>query len=421
MVEVLMIIIFILGYAVIALEHKTGINKTAVALLTAVACWALVMLQQGTASHEFVMAKWGEHLQGAAQIVFFLIGAMTIVQLMETHGGFQIVARAITTRNKRALLWVISLITFFLSAVLDNLTTAIVMTTLMSGLVEDKEDRLVFASMIIIAANAGGAWTPIGDVTTTMLWIGGRVSSVRIMQMLLIPSFVATLVPLVWFSSMIKAGAVAAPVEKGPAVLPGSRQVFWMGLSALVFVPVFKSLTGLPPVAGMLLGLGVVWLATDLMHDDTRAHLKAPTALSKIDFSSVLFFLGILLAVAALDTAGILTRFSGWMDQHWGNKDVIATALGFLSAIVDNVPLTAATMGMYSLAQHPTDAKLWELLAYAVGTGGSILIIGSAAGVVVMGLARIDFFWYLRRVSLIALIGYLAGIAAYLGIYQFFH
>jgi Na+/H+ antiporter NhaD/arsenite permease-like protein len=415
MFEYLLIIVFVAGYALIALEHKAGINKTATALLTAVACWVLVSWQQG-----HVADKLSEHAQGAAQIVFFLMGAMTIVQLMETHGGFRLVANAITTKDKRILLWVISFMTFFLSAVLDNLTTAIVMTTLMFGLVEEEEERLIFASMIVIAANAGGAWTVIGDVTTTMLWMGGRVSSLRIMQMLFIPSLISMLVPLVFFSSGIKKGAVSVP-EGIVRSLPGAGRIFWMGLGALVFVPVFKSLTGLPPVLGMLFGLGVIWFMTDIIYGPRRVHLRAPAALAKIDFSSVLFFLGILLAVGALDTAGLLTQFAGWMDQHWGNKDVIATALGILSAIVDNVPLTAATMGMYSAAQYPMDAKLWELLAYAVGTGGSILIIGSAAGVVVMGLARINFFWYLRRVSFIALIGYLAGIGAYLFIYQLWH
>jgi Na+/H+ antiporter NhaD/arsenite permease-like protein len=336
---------------------------------------------------------------------------------MEVHGGFAVVSNLIRTRNKILLLWIISFITFFLSAVLDNLTTAIVMVSLFYRLVDDAEDRMIFASMVIIAANAGGAWSPIGDVTTTMLWIGGCVSAGRIMQTLLVPSLIAVLVPLVWFSGRIKKGTVAAAENAASAPSVGARRVFFLGMGALVFVPVFKTVTGLPPFVGILLGLGLMWLLTDLIHPPAREHLKTSRALGRIDLASVLFFLGILLAVSALQAAGILGQLAGWMDRAWGNKDLIATMLGLASAIVDNVPLTAATMGMYDLAQYPMDSKLWELLAFAVGTGGSILIIGSAAGVVVMGMARIDFFWYLRRVSLPALAGYLAGVGAYLLLY----
>ncbi|MBF0594574.1 MAG: sodium:proton antiporter NhaD, partial [Candidatus Omnitrophica bacterium] len=310
------------------------------------------------------------------------------------------------------------LITFFLSAVLDNLTTAIVMVSLLHRLIDDKEERMVFGSMIIIAANAGGAWSPIGDVTTTMLWIGGRISSLRIMETLFIPSLISMVVPLAWFAAVMKKGPEIAVARPAETATPGMKRVFFLGLGALIFVPVFKGLTGLPPFVGILLGLGLLWLVTDMTHGEEREHLKVPQALHKIDMSSILFFLGILLAVAALETAGVLKSLAGWMDMYFGNKDIIATALGILSAIVDNVPLTAATMGMYDVVKYPMDSKIWELLAFSVGTGGSILIIGSAAGVVVMGMERINFLWYLKKISLPALIGYLAGIGAYLLIYR---
>jgi len=421
MFEMGIAIVFCVGYAAIALEHYLRVNKAAVALLTAVACWVLFAMRASPALGvlpEGVIGLFGRHLEDVAQIIFFLIGAMTIVQLMETHGGFRVVTDAIKTRDRRTLLWVVSLLTFFLAAVLGLLPTAIVMVSLLPRLLEEREDRLVFSSMIIIAANAGGAWSPIGDVTTTMLWIGGQVSAFGLVKRLFLPSLTCVLVPLVYFSFSIKGGAVATVRKTAGVAALGARRIFWIGLGALLFVPVFKILTGLPPVVGMLLGLGVLWLVTDFMHDDTREHLKAPSALARIDFASILFFLGILLAVAALESAGVLRQLAVWLDQYFGNKDIIATMLGLLSAIIDNVPLTAATMGMYSLAQFPTDSKLWELLAYAVGTGGSIFIIGSAAGVVVMGMEKIEFFWYLRRISLPALMGYLAGIAVYLAIYQ---
>ncbi len=414
-------IIFVLGYCAIAFEHNIGVNKAAAALLTAVACWVLLAFQPsslvgGSAVH--VVESLGHHLEGIAQIVFFLIGAMCIVQLMEVHGGFQVVADVMRTRNKRRLLWTVSLTTFFLSAVLDNLTASIVMVSLLHRLLDDADDRLIFSSMVVIAANAGGAWSPIGDVTTTMLWIGERVSAVRIMTMLILPSLVAMIVPLVYLTFIMKKGFVVTAERPAEAVPTGSKRVFFIGLGVLVFVPVFKALTGLPPFVGILLGVGVLWLVTDLLHQEGRDHLKVPQVIRKIDMTSILFFLGILLAVAALDSAGLLGAISRWMDQVFVNKDIIATCLGLLSAIVDNVPLTAAAMGMYDPVQYPINSKLWELLAFSLGTGGSILIIGSAAGVVVMGMEKIRFLWYLRMISLPALAGYLAGIAVYLISYR---
>ena len=421
MFEYAIVIIFVLGYAAIAFEHKIGINKTATAILTAVICWVLLALhetQMPMGSTHGVAADLGQSLQATSQIVFFLIGAMTIVRLMESHGGFAVIAALIRPKNTMTLFWIISLITFFLSAVLDNLTTAIVMVSLMHQLIDDKDDRLMFASMIIIAANAGGAWTPIGDVTTTMLWIGGRVSTGRIMSTLFIPSLISMMIPLIYFSVGLKNGGIPVRALSTEPPTLGTKRIFFLGLAALISVPIFKGLTGLAPFVGILFGLGILWLVTDLLHKEEREHLKVSKILSKIDLTSILFFLGILLAIAALESAGILREFSIWMDRVLGCKDLIATLIGLASAIIDNVPLTAATMGMYPLAQHPMDAKLWELLAYSVGTGGSILIIGSAAGVVVMGMEKINFLWYLRRVSLPALLGYFSGIAAYLLLYK---
>ncbi len=421
MFEALIVSVFLFGYAAMAFEHKIGVNKAASALLTAVVCWVLLALQHMNLSsgngHQIVESL-SHHLEEAAQIVFFLIGAMTIVQLMETHGGFQVVTKMLQIKNKKLLLWVISLITFFLSPVLDNLTTSIVMVSLMHRLISDKDDRLIFSSMVIIAANAGGAWSPIGDVTTTMLWIGGQVSALRIVQMLFVPSLIAMLIPLIYFTLMMKKGEVLKFAPFADEWQVGTKRVFYLGLCALIFVPIFKAVTGLPPFIGVLLGLGLVWMVTDLIHNEDRDYLKVPKALNKIDMSSILFFLAILLAVAALDTCGALKSMAIWMDRTIINKDLIATTLGLLSAIIDNVPLTAATMGMYDLTHYPMDSKLWELLAFTVGTGGSVLIIGSAAGVVVMGIEKISFLWYLKKVSLPVLLGYFAGVGAYLLIYR---
>lgn len=423
MIDTIIIFIFVIGYAAIALEHKIGISKTATALLIGVFCWVLVAakgcyggyINCGAAQ---TLQSLGEHFGGTAQLLIFLMGAMAIVQLMDSHEAFKVITDRIKTRDKRKLLWIISFITFFLSAILDNLTTTIVMVSLLHRLMNKGEDRMIFASMIIIAANAGGAWSPIGDVTTTMLWIGERITTARIMTTLFIPSIVSLVLPLLYFSFLMKKELVSAPIrEKSHAEVFCTKRVFFMGLGSLIFVPIFRALTNLPPFMGMILGLGVMWVVTDLMHRH-REHLRVPHILSKIDFTSILFFLGILLSVGALETAGILERLALWMDQYFRNKDVIITIMGLISAIIDNVPLTAAAMGMYPLSLYPVDSKLWELTAYAVGTGGSVLVIGSAAGVVAMGMEKINFAWYLRKISVPALIGYFAGIFSYLVIYQ---
>ena len=413
-----MVLTFAIGYIAISLENKIKVNKAAIALLAAVFCWVFNFIEHFPAD-EASLHRLIEHLGEISQVIFFLMGAMTIVELIDSHGGFKIITGFIRTRDKRKLLWVVSIITFFLSSVLDNLTTSIVMVSLLRRLVHDRDDRMIFAGMVIIAANAGGAWSPIGDVTTTMLWIGGQVTTGKLMKLLIIPSLVSLFIPLLYFSFSIKQGAYPdSPQGTDSPAQYGAKRVFSLGIGSLIFVPIFRAVTNLPPFMGVLLGLGIMWVLTDLIHYQKRDHLKVPSILTRIDFSSVLFFLGILLAVAALETAGILGSLALRMDHYFNNKDIIATVLGLLSAIIDNVPLTAATMGMYSLSSYPADSKLWEMIAYSVGTGGSILIIGSAAGVVVMGMEKISFGWYLKKVSLPVLIGYFLGIGSFLLIYR---
>jgi len=416
--HILMVLTFAIGYIAISLENKIKVNKAAIALLVAVFCWIFNFIEHFPAD-EASLHRLIEHLGEISQVIFFLMGAMTIVELIDSHGGFKIITGFIRTRDKRKLLWVVSIITFFLSSVLDNLTTSIVMVSLLRRLVHDRDDRMIFAGMVIIAANAGGAWSPIGDVTTTMLWIGGQVTTGELIKLLIVPSLVSLFIPLLYFSFSIKQGAYpdSSHNTDSPAQ-HGAKRVFFLGIGSLIFVPVFRAVTNLPPFMGVLLGLGIMWVLTDLIHYQKRDHLKVPSILTRIDFSSVLFFLGILLAVAALETAGILGSLALRMDHYFNNKDVIATVLGLLSAIIDNVPLAAATMGMYPLSSYPADSKLWEMIAYSVGTGGSILIIGSAAGVVVMGMEKISFGWYLKKVSLPVLIGYFLGIGSFLLIYR---
>jgi NhaD family Na+/H+ antiporter len=422
--EPLVILIFVVGYLAIALEHPIKINKTASALLTGVLCWTLYALN----SDEPITADLSHHLAQIAEILFFLLGAMTIVELVDAYQGFRLITDRIQTKNPKVLLWIICWVTFFLSSILDNLTTSIVMVSLIRKLIPDRNMRLFFAGMIVISANAGGAWTPIGDVTTTMLWIGGQISTVNIMKILFVPSVLCLLVPLLYLSFTLKGTlgeSKEVPVEPGESSVKGSNIMLALGVGALIFVPVFKTITHLPPYIGMLLGLGVLWVVSEFInpHADEaeRKPLTASAALSRIDTSSVLFFLGILLAVGALESMHILSSFASWLDQTVGSQSLIITLIGLLSAIVDNVPLVAASMGMYSLETYPTDSFIWEYLAYCAGTGGSILIIGSAAGVAVMGMEKIDFIWYLKRISLIAMLGYFAGCGAYLVIYQLIH
>jgi Na+/H+ antiporter NhaD/arsenite permease-like protein len=425
--EVIVILIFVVGYLAIALEHPIKINKTATALLTGVFLWTTYALFSD--NKELVGEQLGHHLNQISQILFFLLGAMTIVELVDAYQGFRLITDKIQTRNAVALLWLVCWVTFFLSSILDNLTTSIVMISLIRKLIPARDMRLFFAGMIVIAANAGGAWTPIGDVTTTMLWIGGQISTVNIMKVLFIPSVICMLIPLLYLTFTMKGSLGDQPAPSadnggyGTEKIKGSSIMLVMGVGALIFVPIFKTVTHLPPYIGMLLGLGILWIVSEMINPHADEAMRKPYtaagALQRIDTSSVLFFLGILLAVAALESMNILHNFATWLDHAVGSQAMIVTLIGLLSAVIDNVPLVAASMGMYDLANFPMDHFIWEYLAYCAGTGGSILIIGSAAGVAVMGMEKIDFIWYMKRVSLIAMLGYFAGCGTYLAIEHF--
>lgn len=416
LVHGLIIAVFALGYGAIIVEHYTQINKTAVALFIAVVCWSIQFVAQ-LHPLDAQFAELGDHVNHTAQIIFFLLGAMTIVELVDTHKGFKTLTDLVQTTSKRKMLLLISVVTFFLSAILDNLTTTILMISLLRKLVPQKEDRLTLACIVVIAANAGGAWTPIGDVTTTMLWIDGQISSLATMKSLLVPSLISLFIPVLWYLFFHK-GRIQSKGEKAhaQAQAPGAKIILCLGLASLIFVPIFKAWTGLPPFMGILIGLATLWIVTDVMHRgwEERQHLRVPHILTKIDVTGVLFFLGILLAVDALQTAGLLKALATWLDVTFNSQALIATLIGLLSAVVDNVPLVAATMGMYPLEQFPMDHSLWQMIAYAAGTGGSIFIIGSAAGVAMMGMEKVDFIQYAKRATIPALLGYLGGMGIYL-------
>ena len=424
-----LVIVFVLAYAAIAFEHPIKINKSASALMGAGLLWTIYALN--TADAHLVGEHLSESLISTAQIVFFLMGAMAIVEVVDAHNGFEVITSRIKTTQLSSLMWLVGFVTFFLSAILDNLTTTIVMVSLMKKLLDQRDDRLFFAGIIVIAANAGGAWSPIGDVTTTMLWIGGQITAVEIIKGLFLPSLVNLLVPLLVTSFMLKGQMVVSPPLSGSDTSAQTTTafernlMFFLGLGILVAVPAFKTWTHLPPFMGVLFGLGILWFAGDLVHrekmDEDKAHLSLTHALTRIDMPSIVFFVGILLSVATLEHTHILSDLAAWLDQTVGRQDVIVMIIGVVSAIVDNVPLVAASMGMYSLAQYPADSFLWEFLAYCAGTGGSILIIGSAAGVAAMGLERIDFVWYVKKISGLALLGYFAGAFVYIAEYALTH
>ncbi|MSQ56269.1 MAG: sodium:proton antiporter [Limnohabitans sp.] len=417
-----LLIIFVVIYAAIALEHPLKINKSASALLGAGILWTIYSIVTNDPTR--VGGELGQSLMGTAQIVFFLIGAMAIVEVVDAHDGFEVITARISTDQLSTLMWLVGFVTFFLSAILDNLTTTIVMVSLMKKLLDRREDRLFFAGLIVIAANAGGAWTPIGDVTTTMLWIGGRITTIEIMQALFIPSLANLIIPLLVVAWGMKGQMVVAPKindsdnTKIPTNAFERALMFYLGLGILVAVPVFKTLTHLPPFMGILLGLGLIWLVGDWVHrgkaDDDKQHLTLGHALTRIDMSSITFFIGILLAVALLEHTHVLSSIATWLNQTVGRLDLIVMLIGLVSAVVDNVPLVAASMGMYNLTDYPPDSFLWEFMAYCAGTGGSILIIGSAAGVAAMGIEKIDFFWYVKKISPYALLGYIAGAILYI-------
>ncbi len=416
--------IFVIAYAAIALEHPIRVNKSASALIGAGLLWTVYAMFTG--NRGLVDEQLNEAVSSTAQIVFFLIGAMTIVEVIDAHNGFDVITSMIRTRKQVTLVWLVGFVTFFLSAILDNLTTTIVMISLMRKLLGNQSDRLFFAAMIVIAANAGGAWSAIGDVTTTMLWIGGQITPLSIIEAVFLASVVNLVVPLLVVSVSLKGKDIVPPSvvdsEQSRTSLFERNLVFYLGLGILIMVPVFKTVTHLPPFMGILFGLGILWLVGEIVHrhkdDDEKKPLTLVHALTRIDMSSIVFFIGILLAVAVLEKAHVLEMLANWLDATVGRQDAIVVLLGLLSAIVDNVPLVAASMGMYSLTQYPPDTFLWEFIAYCAGTGGSILIIGSAAGVAAMGLEKIDFIWYVRRISGLALLGYFGGAITYIVQYK---
>lgn len=416
-----LVALFVLTYGAIALEHPLKINKSGSALVGAGLLWTVYALSLGNT--HLIGEQLGESLIGTAQIVFFLMGAMTIVEVIDAHNGFEVITTRIQTTKLTSLMWLVGFVTFFLSAILDNLTSTIVMVSLIRKLLDKRDDRLLFAGIIVIAANSGGAWSPIGDVTTTMLWIGGQITTLAIIKGVLLPALASMLVPLGFFAHSLRGQVVVPPASPEDTDSPNTTAfernlMFFLGLGILVAVPVFKTVTHLPPFLGILFGLGILWVVGDLVHrhkeESTKKHLTLAHAMSRIDMGSLVFFIGILLSVATLEHTHILTALAKWLDQTVRHQEVIVLLIGIASAIVDNVPLVAASMGMYSLTQYPPDHFFWEFLAYCAGTGGSILVIGSAAGVAAMGLEKIDFFWYIRKISGLALMGYLAGAGVYL-------
>jgi Na+/H+ antiporter NhaD/arsenite permease-like protein len=418
MISSLLIIIFVLGYIAIAFEHPLKLNKAASALITGVVCWTIYMLQ--SQSTHTVTEQLLHHLGEIASILFFLLGAMTIVELIDSHNGFDIITEKIRTTRKSKLLLIIITITFFLSALLDNLTTAIVMTSLCAKLLSQKEDRLWFVGMIVIAANAGGAWSPLGDVTTTMLWIGGQITALNIMKELILPSLAACIIPALIVAYRFRGKEIVSMVQSVSTAKEkrDGQIILFSGIGFLIFVPIFKTVTHLPPFMGMLLALGLMWVITTIIHKrkdlEIAERFTVGRALQKIDSPSILFFLGILLAVSALQSFGLLKDLAVFLSSTFKNDYLIGIALGMLSAIVDNVPLVAASQGMYDLTTYPTDHHFWEFLALTTGTGGSAVIIGTAAGVAVMGIEQINFMWYLKKIGWLALMGFAAGIGVFL-------
>lgn len=410
-----LIIFFAIGYLAIIFDKFLHVNKAAVALVMGVVCWLLYFAESQTLISAERMA---EQIYDVAQIIFFLLGVMVIVEMIDSHHGFKLITDVIYTSSKRRMLWFLIGISFFMSAVLDNLTSMIVVISLLRKMIVNVKDRWLMGSVIVIAVNAGGAWTPIGDVTTTMLWIHEKISTWQTIKMLFIPSVVCVLV-----SGLLASFVIRGENEKISSSLkiqkmePGARRVLILGLLSLIMIPVWKAILHVPPFMGALLGLGIIWLITDLIHfryGEERWHLRVLHVLTKVDISGIFFFLGILLAIDALGTAGILKEFANLLERLVPSQNWVAAIIGLISSIVDNVPLVAATMGMYDMTQYPQDSVLWQLIAYAAGTGGSILIIGSAAGVVFMSMEKIDFFWYAKRIGWIALIGYSAGFISYL-------
>ncbi len=414
----LIVLLFVLGYLAIIFEFHLKVNKTAVALTMAVLCWGLYFVCD-SAPLETNMNELKHHLSDISQIILFLLGAMTLVELIDSHKGFLVVNRFVKTRSKKLMIVLVGFTTFFLSSVLDNLTTTILMVSILKKLIPDSKERIPLACLVVIAANAGGAWTPIGDVTTTMLWINNNISSGKIISYLFFPSLISFVIPMGIFMLQAKGSYQFNTETVDVKYEPHAKLVLVAGLISLISVPLIKYLTGLPPFMGILIALGVLWLVTDILHKElqTREHLKVPHVLTKIDTANILFFLGILLAVDALQSVKLLDLLAKFLNQSIGNVNIIATLIGLFSAVIDNVPLVAAAMGMYDMTTFPIDAPFWLLLAYAAGTGGSILIIGSSSGVAVMGMEKLDFFGYLKKAFFPAIIGYFAGILVLIALF----
>ncbi len=422
--ELILVATFLIGYALIAFEHSIKIDKAVPAILTGVICWVIYIFSSNDT--HLVNEQLLEHLGEVSGILFFLMGAMTIVELIDLHDGFRVITDRIKTKDKRRLLILFSVIAFFLSAILDNLTTALVMGSMLGKILDDRNDRLYFASIIIIAANAGGAWSPIGDVTTTMLWLGGQITTFGIIHKVFIPSVVSLLVPLLLMLRMVK-GKVKPVESNGESSISvqDRNTIFYSGIGLLLFVPVFKTVTHLPPFMGMMFSVGIVWIISEYLHSKKEVEQKESIsifrALERMDMPSILFFFGILLAVSALQSFGTLNHLATSMSEHIPDERILVTIIGLMSSIFDNVPLVAAVQGMYTLSQFPTDHFFWEYLAYCAGTGGSILVIGSAAGVAMMGIEKISFFWYLKKISMMALLGFLAGAGVSVLLSFYFH
>lgn len=416
----LLLIIFFIGYLAISFESYLKINKSAIALITAILCWTLIIM--GAPEKAVVIDSLSHHLSEISEILFFLLGAMTIVELMDAHDGFQNIVERIKTTNKNKLIWLISLITFFLSAILDNLTTTIVMASILNKLISNQKTKWQLLGLVIISSNAGGAFSPIGDVTTTMLWIGGQVTPLNIIKQSFFASLACAVIPTLIISHLIKGEIVFKNIINNNLNFNTNAKernfIFVSGILCLLFVPVFKTLTHLPPYMGMLFCLGIMWVITEIIHNKKteieKGLLSVNHALRKIDTPSILFFMGILLSIASLQFIGILPKMANQLNEAMGNINAVAIGIGLLSAVFDNVPLVAALQSMYTLQTYPTDHYFWELLAYTAGTGGSILIIGSAAGVAVMGMEKINFIWYLKNISWVALIGFLSGAAVFI-------
>lgn len=405
--------IFLLGYVVIIAEEIVKFNKTATALLMAIGCWTILFLEPADSveRHLFIFTF---QMFKVSQVLFFLMGALTIVEIINAHRGFNVITQCLLIRSKRKLLWLIGIITFFMSSILDNLTTTIVMVSLVSKLINDREERLILGGVIVIAANAGGAWTPIGDVATTLLWIYNRVTTGALVRDLFLPSFSGLVVCLVWFTYKFKGRIERLPMQKNPTE-PGGTLILLLGICALIFVPFFRALTDLPAFMGMMLGLGIVWTVTDLIHYryPDRKHLRVVSILPRVDLSVILFYLGILLSVNSLESAGLLKQMSLWLNQHV-YVSTIPVLIGLVSSVVDNVSLVAATIGMYGIGDIPIDAPFWQVIAYAAGAGGSIFVLGSAAGIALMALEGVSFGEYMKKATVPALLAYFGGIFIYL-------